>query len=328
MLDRRVTLRRAGEQVTVLDVAMEQEPHPRLGGHRVFVQAARRRLPPARRDAAPSTGPRSPASAIAEADQGAASLLATFEQMRPADLANVLHDLSPKRRAEVAAALDDERLADVLEELPEDDQVEILGKLKEERAADVLEAMDPDDAADLLGELPPETAEQLLALMQPDDAADVRRLLSYDELHRGRHDDDRAGHPAAGRDRRRGARPGPQPRPVARARRAGVRLPAAARDARPASTSGSALPAAAARPAVHAGQRDLDTDLEPLRPDATLPQVTSFLATYNMVAVPVVDEAGRLLGAVTVDDVLDHLLPEDWRHSTPRPMRPTTAPGR
>ena len=83
------------------------------------------------------------------------SLLATFDELKAADLAEVMHDLSPKRRAEVAAALDDERLADVLEELPEDDQVEILGQLADERAADVLEAMEPDDAADLLAELPP-----------------------------------------------------------------------------------------------------------------------------------------------------------------------------
>ena len=90
-----------------------------------------------------------------------------------------MHELSAKRRAEVAAALDDRRLADVLEELPEDDQVEILGKLDADRAADVLEEMGPDDAADLLGELPPEQREQLLALMQPEEAAPLRRLLSY-----------------------------------------------------------------------------------------------------------------------------------------------------
>lgn len=118
---------------------------------------------------------------LEEHGQGAESLLATFEQLRPADLANVLHHLSPKRRAEVAAALDDDRLADVLEELPEDDQIEILGKLKEERAADVLEAMDPDDAADLLSELPEQDQERLLSLMQPADAADMRRLMSYEE---------------------------------------------------------------------------------------------------------------------------------------------------
>ena len=59
----------------------------------------------------------------------------------------------------------------------------------------------------------------------------------------------------------------------------------------------------------------VDTDLPALRPDTPLPEVTSYLAAYNMVAAPVVDEGGALLGAVTVDDVLDHLLPDDWREA-------------
>src|SRR4029077_7809594 len=114
-----------------------------------------------------------------EGAQGAANLLPALDPLRPADLAHGVHELSEKRRGEVAAALDDERLADVLEELPEDDQVEILAQLEGERAADVLEAMAPDDAADLLGELPPDEQERLLALMEPDEADPVRRLLTY-----------------------------------------------------------------------------------------------------------------------------------------------------
>ena len=57
----------------------------------------------------------------------------------------------------------------------------------------------------------------------------------------------------------------------------------------------------------------VDSTIEPLQPHVTLNEITHYLATYNLVAVPVVDENDHLLGAVTVDDVLDHLLPEDWR---------------
>jgi Mg/Co/Ni transporter MgtE len=58
----------------------------------------------------------------------------------------------------------------------------------------------------------------------------------------------------------------------------------------------------------------LDSDIAPLSAEATLNEVASYLASYNLLAVPVVDANERLLGAVTIDDVLDHLLPENWRH--------------
>ena len=57
----------------------------------------------------------------------------------------------------------------------------------------------------------------------------------------------------------------------------------------------------------------LDKEIEPLLADAPLGKVTRTLATYNLIGVPIVDGDGRLLGAVTVDDVLDHILPDDWR---------------
>ena len=57
----------------------------------------------------------------------------------------------------------------------------------------------------------------------------------------------------------------------------------------------------------------LDESMDPLRPDASMDEVAGHLATYNLVAAPVVDDEGRLLGAVTVDDLLDHMLPEGWR---------------
>ena len=111
--------------------------------------------------------------------QGVAQAISQFDGMRAADVANVLRELPDKRRQEIAAALDDERLADVVQELPADDQTYLLTHMEVERAADVLEAMEPDDAADVLGELPEADAEKLLQLMDPVESEPVRRLLTH-----------------------------------------------------------------------------------------------------------------------------------------------------
>ncbi|MEV5474849.1 magnesium transporter MgtE N-terminal domain-containing protein [Streptomyces sp. NPDC003631] len=317
LLDRRVRLTETGEDVTVLDLAVHQLPARREWEvDKVFVRKGRagtfRR---SKGEALTVEWSAVSGFSLEEQGQGAESLLATFEQLRPADLANVLHHLSAKRRAEVAAALDDDRLADVLEQLPEDDQIEILGKLKEERAADVLEAMDPDDAADLLAELPEDEKERLLSLMQPDDAADMRRLMAYEE-------------------RTAGGLMTTEPivlRPDA------TIADALARVRNPDLSPALAAQVYVCRPpdetptgkylgTVHFQRllRDppytlvssiLDDALQALAPGAPLPVVAGFFATYDMVAAPVVDEAGSLLGVVTVDDVLDHMLPDDWRET-------------
>ncbi|BET47829.1 magnesium transporter MgtE N-terminal domain-containing protein [Streptomyces tendae] len=318
LLDRRVTLTETGEEVTVLDLSVQQLPARRDWEiDKVFVRKGRKGGAFRRNKGETLTVEWSGVSgfSVEEQGQGAENLLATFEQLRPADLANVLHHLSAKRRAEVAAALDDDRLADVLEELPEDDQIEILGKLKEERAADVLEAMDPDDAADLLGELPEADKERLLSLMQPDDAADMRRLMAYEE------------HTAGGLM---------TTEPIVLRPDATV-ADALARIRNPDLSPAHAAQVYVCRPpeetptgkylgTVHFQRllRDppytlvgsiLDDDLQPLEPDAALPVVAGFFAAYDMVAAPVVDDSGSLLGAVTVDDVLDHMLPDDWRET-------------
>ncbi|MBQ0879997.1 magnesium transporter MgtE N-terminal domain-containing protein [Streptomyces sp. RT42] len=334
LLDRRVTLTETGEEVTVLDLAVQQLPARRDWEiDKVFVRKGRKggafRRDEKGRVALPWKGGGGRRGgetltvewsgvtgfSVEEQGQGAENLLATFEQLHPADLANVLHHLSAKRRAEVAAALDDDRLADVLEELPEDDQIEILGKLKEERAADVLEAMDPDDAADLLGELPEADKERLLSLMQPSDAADMRRLMAYEE------------HTAGGLM---------TTEPIVLRPDATV-ADALARIRNPDLSPAHAAQVYVCRPpeetptgkylgTVHFQRllRDppytlvgsiIDDDLQPLDPDAALPVVAGFFATYDMVAAPVVDDSGSLLGAITVDDVLDHMLPDDWRET-------------
>ncbi|MFC3575779.1 magnesium transporter MgtE N-terminal domain-containing protein [Streptomyces yaanensis] len=316
LLDLRARLVETGEEVTVLDLSVHQLPARRdWEVDRVFVRKGKGGAFRRSKGETLTVEWSAVTGFSLEQGQGAESLLATFEQLRPADLANVLHHLSAKRRAEVASALDDDRLADVLEQLPEDDQIEILGKLKEERAADVLEAMDPDDAADLLAELPKEEQERLLSLMQPADAADMRRLMAYEEKTAG------------------GLM---TTEPIV------LRPDATVADALARVRNQDLSPALAAqvyvcRPpdetptgkylgTVHFQRllRDppytlvssiLDDDLQPLAPDAALPVVAGFFATYDMVAAPVVDESGSLLGAVTVDDVLDHMLPEDWRET-------------
>ncbi|NLU72086.1 magnesium transporter [Streptomyces sp. HNM0575] len=332
LLDRQVTLVETGEQVTVLDVGIQQLPARRDWQiDKVFVRRGRRGKAGAlRRRGEALTVEWSAVTgfALEEREQGAATLLATFERMRPADIANTVHHLSPKRRTEVAAALDDDRLADVLEELPTDDQVELLDELPDERAADVLEAMDPDDAADLLSELAEQDKERLLQLMRPQDAAPVRRLLSYEEGTAGsimttepivlQPDDSVA-------------------LALARVRNADLSAPLAAQVfvCRPPDET----PTGKYLGLVHFQRllRDppftlvgsiVDTDLRPLPPESTLPVVSSYLATYNIVAAPVVDDGGHLLGAVTVDDVLDHLLPDDWREEAAQRLPEAGGPRR
>ncbi len=318
LLDRTGALVATGEPVTVLDVAIE----PTRARDWLLSQAYVRKGAPRRglrRGGETLTVPWSAVSGLSAngAEQSATALVATYEQMRAADLAHALHDLPAARRTAVADSLDDERLADVVQELAIDEQVEIVRALGAERATLVLEAMDPDDAADLLAELPDGESERLLEMMEPSEAAPVRRLLVYS--------DDTAGGIMT-------------PEPIVLPPDAVV-AEALARVRNPDLTPALASQVYVCRPPtdtptgrylgiVHF-QRLLreppatlvgavvDSSLSPIGPDMPLPMVSGYLAAYNMVAAPVVDPHNHLLGAVTVDDVLDHLLPEDWRNEQP-----------
>jgi Mg/Co/Ni transporter MgtE len=313
MLDRSVTLIENDEKVTVEDVAMELSKTGDWFIEKVHVM---KRGSGFRKRGASSTVDWSEISGIniPETHQGVSNLLGTLANLRAADLASVLHDLNIKRRVEIARALDDERLADVLEEMDEASRVELLAEIEGERAADVLEEMDPDDAADLLREVGKEKAQALLALMEPEDAEDVQRLMDYEDYSAGGMmtpepivlTADATVAEALSRVRLSEVAPGlasqvfvcRQPIETPTGRLMGVvHIQRLLREP-PATLLGGIL----------------DTDIAPLAPEATLSEVSSYLASYNLLAVPIVDSNERLLGAVTVDDVLDHLLPENWRH--------------
>ena len=312
MLDRSVKLIESNETVIVEDVAMELAKSGDWFIERVHVMKRGSGL---RRRGATSTVNWEDISgfAISEANQGVSNLLATLTNLRAVDLASVLHNLNIKRRAEVARALDDERLADVLEEMDEAARVELLAELEGERAADVLGEMDPDDAADLLREVGNEKAQALLALMEPEDAEGVQRLMHYEDYSAGGMmttepivlSADGTVAEALAHIRSSEIAPGlasqvficrpPTETPTGRFLGV-VHFQRLLREP-PATLLGSIV----------------DNDISALTANTSLHEVSSYLASYNLLAAPIVDANERLLGAVTVDDVLDHLLPENWR---------------
>jgi Mg/Co/Ni transporter MgtE len=317
LLDARVTVESTGLVATVLDTAIEPTRTRDWVLARVAIRYRTGRL--GRRGPVkvlPWEEIRAPGlTELTETPQGAHHLLALFDTMRATDVAAALHDLPAKRRHEVADALDDERLADVIQELTEEDQKDVLSHLDDERAADVLEAMDPDDAADLLNELSEIDKNRLLELMEPEESEPVRRLLEYAT--------DSAGGLMT-------------PEPIVLTPTASV-AEALARVRNPDLTPALASMVFVCRPptdtptgkylgCAHTQRllREppsslvagiLDTELTSLRSTDTLTQVTKYFAAYNLVCAPVVDEQDHLLGAVTVDDILDHLLPEGWREN-------------
>jgi CBS domain-containing protein len=245
--------------------------------------------------------------------QSAEQLIATFSDMLPADLASALLDLPDERMLEVAEELDDERLAGVLEELPEEEQIEIVQDLDDQRAAEVLDLMQPDDAADLMQNLPEDRAEAILELMDEEEAEDLRRLMQFDELTAGGLmtsepvicSSDATVAEAMALVRRKEVAP-------ALAASVFVTLP-------PHETpTGRYLGMVHFQRLLRYPPHErlgtiLDTDVEPVSPETHISKIHRTLANYNLVALPVVDRENHLIGVVTVDDVLDHLLPDDWR---------------
>jgi len=313
--------RRPGEHLAVADlfdtrigdeylVDLAIAPGPDRAYWFVVTAALGRRGPLRRRTprVVPWTEVASRFASTPEMDQAAA-----LRDLHPTDVITKLAALPLARRQQVVALLADEQVADLLEEMPEDEAVRFIENVDLERAAHILEEMEPDDAADLLADLPVDERSALLQEMRPEDSMPLRRLLAYDENTAG------------------GLM---TPEPVILANDTSVAEALATIRVREIPSELAAQVFVTQPPmstptgrfvGVVSFQRLLreapSTTLEecvgdstdPVSPNLPLRDVAERLASYDLLALPVCDHAGRLVGAVTVDDVLDHVLPEGWR---------------
>jgi len=234
-------------------------------------------------------------------------------ELHPADLAEILSDLTRLEGSKILDTLDIETLADTLEEVEPDFQASLIESMSDDRVADVLEEMAPDEAADLLAELSQDRKHELLKLMEVDDAEDVRKLLTYPE--------DTAG---------------------------GIMnteyfiVPSHFNAAQVLERLRETAPEAETIYYIYVTDHDEHLlgvfslrQLVLAQPDA---QVTDFMekrvvtvevtdsqedcaqvvSKYNLLAVPVVDEQKRIHGIVTADDALDKIIPTAWKKRLPR----------
>lgn len=236
-------------------------------------------------------------------------------RLHPVEIARLAEALSRHHGSEVIEALDDETAAEALEEMHAEDQARIIGDMEEERAADILEHMSPDEAADVLGDLPEHIAEDLLERMEHEEKADVQELLPYE--------DDEAGglmttefvalprHLTAGEALARLREMAQTPNMI-------YYLYVVEEEA-----SWRLCGVIALRSLILA---DTDAPLSEVmrdefqfaHPKDRAREVAETIAEYNLLALPVVDDAGDIAGIVTVDDAMEYLLPKDWRPRLPR----------
>jgi CBS domain-containing protein len=241
-----------------------------------------------------------------------AAEVAALREMHPSDVAARVRSLPLNHRRQLAEVMEDERLADLLEELPEAEQLRIIEGLDLDRLVSVLEEMESDDAADLLAEMPGEQRTRVLEAMEPDEADLFRRLLSYSEGTAGSlmtPDAVVLGPNATVAEALARIRDPDLPTAVA----AQVYVTQAPWDT-PTGTYLGVVHFQRLLREVPSMELGRCVEEEPtIAPDLPDRDVAERLASYNLLAIAVCDELRRLLGVVTVDDVLDRTLPAGWR---------------
>ena len=234
-------------------------------------------------------------------------------RLHPSDLAEIIGDLSARDAARVVGSLDDETAADALEHLDAETQRSIIDDLGHERAADIIEEMDSDDAADLLGELPEEQQEKLLREMDAETADDLRELVAYDEGTAG------------------GLMTTDYvwiyPHRTVAATIAKIRELAPETEfiyyLYVTDQSDKLLGVLSLRTLLLSSpdatiHTVMDGDIVSVHPDASSVDVASTIARYDLLACPVLDDDGKMLGIVTVDDAIDAVIPERLKKQLPR----------
>jgi MgtE intracellular N domain/CBS domain len=232
-------------------------------------------------------------------------------KLHPAQIADLVEAASRREGEEIIQAVgeDDRELeADVFEELDDHHQREFLEDRPDEQVAEILARMAPDDAADAAGELDEQRRERILALLPVSHRVKVRALLGYDPAEAG-------------------GLMSPEFISLRRSTSAAEALDAvhlstispelltAVFVTSPEGSLDGSVPLATLLRAEP--DRRLSAlvkhELPSLRADASFEEVARLMADYNLTCVPVVDERERMLGVVTVDDVLEAMLPRGWR---------------
>ena len=250
-------------------------------------------------------------------------------RLHPSDLAEIIGNLSSNEAATVVKQLDDEVAADAFEHLDAQTQRELIENVGTARAADIIEEMDSDDAADLLAELPEERQSELLAEMNADTAGELRELVKYD--------DDTAGglmttdyvwiypHRSAEATIRKIREIAPTSEFI---------YYLYVLDERDTLLGVLTLRALLLAPPGAKIDHIMETHLVTVATETQARDVSATIARYDLLAVPVVDESGRMLGIVTVDDAIDAIMPEDLAKKLPHftaryhnPAAAVAAPG-
>jgi CBS domain-containing protein/sporulation protein YlmC with PRC-barrel domain len=225
-------------------------------------------------------------------------------ELHPADIAEIISQVSHKEGATFFKGLDVETAAEALSELQPDVQAAIITGMETEKAADIIEEMPPDEAADVLSDLPMEKAKEILESIEKEEAEDIQELLSHEE--------DTAGGLMINEFI--------AYLPETKVKDAIMKF---RKDAEEVETVYYIYVIEANEKLIGAvSLRDLlladpdarltdimETKLKTVTPDTDEMEVAEIISKYNLVALPVVDTEGFLLGIVAIDDVIDRILP-------------------